>query len=579
MNTSFELPVDHSTAHYFLEGLNELGIEYLFSNLGTDHAPLIEEMARWRREGRSFPELILCPHESTAIHMAIGYAMVTGRGQGVFVHVDAGTANAAMGMHNACRGRVPVLLMAGKAPYTSRGELPGTRDTLVHFIQEPFDQAALVRPYAKWDYTLPSGVTTKEVLRRADTLMHSDPPGPVYLMFARETLTERWTPEQVKSYAAIDHGRTTPHGVDPALVDAIAQRLLAAERPALYTTYGGRNPAFAAVADELARLVGMRVFSTHARYVNIPTTSPCCAGFFDTEQVEQVDVGLLVDVDVPYLPCLNTPSAGSFWAHVDVDPLKTGTPIWNFPAQLRIQADGTTVLKQVIERVKALADPATQTRFARRMKALQAAHGQRQETLARRAANPGVAGAIDVNHLFAEVARHVEPKDIVVADAVRYAFEIMEQVPRTEPGSFVGLTGAGLGFSGGAALGAKLAARDRMVVCFVGDGGFYFNSPLSALAVAARYDLPLLTVIVDNGGWKAVKDSTLSVYPKGEAFDADEYGAKFAPPMDLSKLAACAGAHGEKIDSPEALPEAMARAVQEVRNGRSAILQVCVTPL
>ena len=70
----------HSTAHYFLEGLNELGIEYLFCNLGTDHAPLIEEMARWRKDGRAFPQTILCPHENVAVHMAGGYAIATGRG-------------------------------------------------------------------------------------------------------------------------------------------------------------------------------------------------------------------------------------------------------------------------------------------------------------------------------------------------------------------------------------------------------------------------------------------------------------------------------------------------------------------
>ncbi|MBI2317562.1 MAG: acetolactate synthase, partial [Betaproteobacteria bacterium] len=134
----------HSTSHYFLEALNEIGVEHLFCNLGTDHAPLIEEMARFQKEGRSLPKTFLCPHENTAMHMAAGYAMVTGRGQAVMVHVDSGTTNAAMGMHNARRGKVPLILMAGRAPYTVRGELPGSRDNYVHFIQEPFDQGAIV---------------------------------------------------------------------------------------------------------------------------------------------------------------------------------------------------------------------------------------------------------------------------------------------------------------------------------------------------------------------------------------------------------------------------------------------------
>src|SRR6266487_250360 len=68
----------NSTAHYFLEGLNEIGVEYVFSNFGTDHAPLIEEMARWKKEGRKFPKVLNCPHENTAMHMAAGRALAGG---------------------------------------------------------------------------------------------------------------------------------------------------------------------------------------------------------------------------------------------------------------------------------------------------------------------------------------------------------------------------------------------------------------------------------------------------------------------------------------------------------------------
>ena len=111
--------------------------------------------------------MVRCPHENTAAHMAGGYALVTGRGQGVMVHVDVGTANAANGMHNLFRSRLPVLADGPKAPYTANDELVGTRDTYVHWMQEPFDQASLVRPYLKWEWTLPSGVIVKETLRWA----------------------------------------------------------------------------------------------------------------------------------------------------------------------------------------------------------------------------------------------------------------------------------------------------------------------------------------------------------------------------------------------------------------------------
>jgi acetolactate synthase-1/2/3 large subunit len=165
----------YAAANYFIEGLNEIGIEYLFSNMGTDHAPIIEALAGRARRGQPVPKVIHCPHENTAAHMAGGYAMATGRGQGVLVHVDVGTANTSNAMHNLYRSRIPVLLMAGKAPFTAHGELTSSRDNYVHFVQEPFDQGSLVRPYMKWEWTLPSGVVVKEALRRAHTIMQSEP--------------------------------------------------------------------------------------------------------------------------------------------------------------------------------------------------------------------------------------------------------------------------------------------------------------------------------------------------------------------------------------------------------------------
>src|SRR5260370_196331 len=154
----------HSTAHYFLEGLVDLGLEYIFANLGTDHVSLIEEMARWDKDGRKHPEMILCPHEVVAVHMAGGYALATGRAQAVLVHVDAGTANACMAIQNLFRYRLPVLLFAGRAPHTLHGELTGSRDTYVHFVQDPFSIPRLSPPSAKVVHCLPSGVVLTEAL-------------------------------------------------------------------------------------------------------------------------------------------------------------------------------------------------------------------------------------------------------------------------------------------------------------------------------------------------------------------------------------------------------------------------------
>src|SRR5262249_56043492 len=83
--------------------------------------------------------------------------------------------------HNLFRSRLPVALMAGRAPFTLHDELRGSRDTYVHFVQDPYDIANLVRSYVKWEYNLPSGVVVKQALRRGHALMQTDPAGPVYL--------------------------------------------------------------------------------------------------------------------------------------------------------------------------------------------------------------------------------------------------------------------------------------------------------------------------------------------------------------------------------------------------------------
>ena len=89
-----------------------------------------------------------------------------------------------------------------------------------------------------------------------------------------------------------------------------------------------------------------------------------------------------------------------------------------------------------------------------------------------------------------------------------------------------GLAGGGLGFSGGMALGLKLAQPKRRIVQVIGDGGFHFSSPDSVYAVAQQYQIPIFTVVLDNGGWQAVKSATQRVYPKGIAAETDQFQSR-----------------------------------------------------
>jgi acetolactate synthase-1/2/3 large subunit len=508
--------------------------------------------------------------------MAAGYAMVTGRGQGVLVHVDVGTANTANAMHNVFRSRLPVLLMAGKAPYTAHDELVGSRDTYVHFVQEPFDQASLVRPYLKWEWTLPSGVVVKEALRRAHSIMHSEPRGPVYLMMQRETLTQHWNTDEVRRYPSEQFGATPGGGADPKLVALLADRLLNANNPILITGYAGRNAHAAQMIDALAQFAGVAVYEANMTN-NVSHESPCFAGFTADKALPNADVGVLVDVDVPWFPSDVDASEKTFWAHIDIDTLKPASPMWTFPANVRMQGDSGRILEQVLEVLKAKATPRFKEAAAARLEKLKAAREERLARTAKLAAEKGKPGAINPHYLMAELGKLLDDEDIIFNEGVRNAGAALAQIRRPVPNTVVRSGGGGLGWSGGMALGAKLAAPNRLMVQISGDGGFYFGNPCSVLAVSQQYGLPIFSIVLDNSGWSAVKESTLRVFPGGEANTANEFEAELAPNVEFAKVGEAFGAHTEKLSDPADVPAALARCVKTVRDGRASLLHVRVT--
>ena len=568
-------PISHSSAHHVLAGLTELGLDYVFSNFGTDHVSIIEELARWDKEGRPHPTVLLCPHENVAIHMAAGYAFMTGRGQAVMVHVDAGTANAAMGMHNMFRTRLPVMLMAGKSPFTLRGELPGSRDNYVHFVQDPFDIASLVRPYVKWDYSLPSGVVAKEVLRRGHAVMQSDPPGPVYLTLPREVLAEEVADTQVRAFSAERYGAVLAGGIDEARAGAIADQLMAAEQPIAVTSYLGRKAEAVAALEELALLCGLRVYEFSPSYLNISRSSPCFGGFDVGPTLAGADLGLLLDVDVPWLPKFAQENPATRWTHIDVDTIKKDFPMWGFATDMRVQADCGTVLRQMAAIVRAKADEAFHAKVAQRIQGWTDANQARATTVAKAAENPGKIGAISPVYLCAALGAAIAPQDIVVNEAIRNTFAVLNQIPRTLPLTLMGCAGGGLGYSGGMALGAKLACPQVRVIQIVGDGGFHFSTPSSVYATAQSYQLPIFTVVLDNGGWQAVKEAVLRVYPNGEAKEADEFQARLqGEQRHFEQVGQAFGAYGECVSDPAQVPAAIARCLAAVDAGQTAVLNV-----
>src|SRR4051812_41517234 len=176
-------------AEDYLDALAAHGIDHLFCNPGSDFAPIVEAFARAARTNRKVPQPMVVPHENAALSMAHGYTMITGRPQAVMLHTNVGTANSINMLIDASRDRIPVLLTSGRTPFTEKGA-EGSRSVYIHWAQEMYDQAGMLREVVKWDYEMKRGDQAAVVVDRALELAMASPKGPVYLSLPREVLGE-----------------------------------------------------------------------------------------------------------------------------------------------------------------------------------------------------------------------------------------------------------------------------------------------------------------------------------------------------------------------------------------------------
>jgi acetolactate synthase-1/2/3 large subunit len=410
--------------------------------------------------------------------------------------------------------------------------------------------------------------------------MQSDPPGPVFMTLPRETLAQEWDESAIRAFPQERFGAVAAAGVDDGTARRIAQRLLQARNPIAITSYLGRKPEAVALLDALAHACGIRVFEYGPQHLNIPRDSDCFAGYDPVPALAEADLGLLLDVDVPWLPKFVPDRPSLPWIHVDVDAVKKDFPMWGFPTDLRVQADCATVLAQVLTIVQGEADDAFRERAAQRIAGWKTQQGERRRRIAAAGARPGEVGAVSPDFVCAALNEVLRADDVVINEAIRNGPAVLNQIERTLPQSYLGLAGGGLGFSGGMALGAKLARPRSRVVQVVGDGGFHFCNPTAVYAVAQDYQLPIFTVVLDNGGWQAVKEAVLRVYPGGAAARADQFQARLGGERrGFAEVAAAFGAHAETIDDPEQLRAALQRCLKAVDAGRAAVLCVRVTGL
>lgn len=526
-----------------------------------------------------------------ALSMADGYARLTGKPQCVIVHVDVGTQGLAAAVHNASCGRAPVLIFAGLSPYTLEGEMRGSRTEYIHWIQDVPDQKQIVAQYCRYAGEIKTGKNIKQMVNRALQFATSDPKGPVYLVGAREVMEEEIQPYQVNQNV---WAPVSPAALPPQGVEMIASELITAKEPLAIVGYTGRSASAAKELVTLADTVkGLRVLDTGGCDMCFPADHPGALGmrFGSHDAIKTADFILVVDCDVPWIPTQCKPSDSAKIVHIDVDPLKQQIPVFYIPSIATFRADSATAFKQLNEYIsshKELSQTVNSEEFASRRKRLEEEHKKRQEAITQLAATPdgGDAAHLNVSYLISQVRKQCPADTIWVIEAVTLTAFVADQIGSTLPNSWINCGGGGLGWSGGGALGIKLATDDqhggkgkgKFVCQIVGDGTYLFSVPGSVYWISRRYNIPVLTIVLNNKGWNAPRRSMLLVHPDGYGSKAtnEDLNISFAPTPDYSGIAkaaaggelwaGCAGTVGE-------LTRLLPQAVESVLNGTTAVLE------
>ena len=376
----------------------------------------------------------------------------------------------------------------------------------MHWIQDAPNQKGIVEQFCRYAAELKTGRTIKQMVGRAMQFAMSGSKGPVYLCGAREVMEE-----EIEPYALeLEQWGPISHSALPAeAIHTIAKALVEAELPLVITGYSGRNTS---TPEQLVRLVnavpGLQVLDTGGSDVCFPFSHPASLGmrYGFHEATTEADVILVLDCDVPWIPSRNRPRSDAIIYHIDVDPLNDMMPVSFFPANRRYRAGSYTALcqlndylDQTHELQSALQDP----KYAARKTQLVKSHATRLSSFAK-LAEPRSDGSLTANSLGAVVRKMLPEDTVFVIEAVTCAVQIFDQIQPSIPGRWINCGGTGIGWSGGAALGVKLAltsnGRPNFVCQVVGDGTYLETVPGSVYWIASRYEIPVLTIVLNNKG-------------------------------------------------------------------------------
>jgi acetolactate synthase-1/2/3 large subunit len=545
--------------------LKALGVDYVFANSGTDFPPIIEGLIEARDQGIELPQAITVPHEHVAVGMAHGYYQISGRCQAVMLHTNVGLANAATGAINAACDQIPMFLMSGRTPVTESGRF-GARTVPIGWGQEMYDQTSLVRETTKWDYELRFPEQVAPVLERGWSIANSTPKGPVYLSLPREVLCEPCPADDLDKPSRMQPAKTTP---DRTALQSAADALATAKNPLIIAQRGtGSTQAFSAL-QTMVEERAIPLSHYWANQLSLPMSSPMHVGWWPDQLLQEADVILVINALAPWWPDRASPDPDATVIQLGPDPLfARSSPMRTFRSDLTLSGDTDTALIDLVELVNKRPKD-TKVIEARRKAIATIAEHERQAVrdIAKKGGNSPMTKEW-VSHCLGQL---IKGRKCSIFHELGCPLPPLEldhhQSYFQEPHS------GGLGWCLPAAMGAQLADPDRLIFATMGDGSYMFANPVACHQVCEALQLPVITLVLNNEEWGAVRHSVEGLYRDGRARQSNDVPlTSLRPSPDFTLIAQASRAYTETVIDGKALMDALKRAINVATEEKRQVL-------
>ena len=544
--------------------LKALGVDYVFANSGTDFPPIIEGLIEAKHKGIDLPTPITCPHENAAVGMAHGFYQISGKIQTVMLHTNVGLSNGATGTINAWCDQIPMMLMSGRTP-VMEGDRFGARTVPIGWGQEMFDQTALVREATKWDYELRFPEQMSELFDRGWAISNSTPKGPVYLSLPREVLCEQCPPDGLDQPSIMAPVTVAP---EPGALARAADALAKAKKPLIISQRGtGSNEAF----DAFKGFVDTWAFPVShywANQISLPLAHPMQVGQDPEALLADADVVLVMNSLAPWWPDKVTLRNDVTVIQLGPDPLFSRTPVRNFRTDITLAGETDAALMALITEMSGREGNA-RTIESRRKRITKLSEANRAAVVA--AAEAGCAGPMSKEWVSLCVGKAIKGRKATIFHELGLPLAPLDLEHHNsyfqEPHS------GGLGWGLPAALGGQLADPDRLVFATMGDGSYMFANPTACHQIAEALNLPIITLVLNNEEWGAVRHSVEGLYRDGLAPKANDVPlTRLQPSPDFCKTAEASRAYTEAVTEGRELPAALERAIKVATEEKRQVL-------